>query len=95
MKTRSFKNGNVLLLLSHLAGWGLIVFVTVPSFNWGDETPVNTSFTWYMLASLLFLILYFYLNVIILVPRFLSMKKIFFFLGITVAAFLLFCFVMP
>jgi hypothetical protein len=91
----SLENNKTLLLLSHLAGWVLFIFITVPSFNRAGEMPVDAPFTGFMATSVLFLVLYFYLNSAVLVPRFLSRKRMLVFLGITATIFLLFCLVMP
>ncbi|MDR1273455.1 MAG: histidine kinase [Odoribacteraceae bacterium] len=48
-----------------------------------------------MITSYLFLMVYFYLNSHVFVPRFLSRKRIALFLGITVVAYILFCLVIP
>jgi sensor histidine kinase YesM len=88
------KNKNALLLFLHLLGWTLFVYVTFPDFNRAKRMP-DIPFPWLSLISYLFLIVYFYCNSRIFVPRFLSVKKIALFLVISVTAYFLFCFAVP
>ncbi|MDR2119561.1 MAG: histidine kinase [Tannerella sp.] len=79
----------------HLTGWALFVYLTLPHFNRGERLPDGLPLPWFSLISYVFLAVYFYCNNCVFVPRFLSGKKMALFLGITVTAYLLFCFVVP
>jgi hypothetical protein len=94
MDTLSSHSKKALLLVSHLVGWALFIYITVPLISRTEHPPGNI-FPWLFILSYLFLIVYFYGNLHILVPNFLSKKRILLFLGITVAAYILFCFVIP
>lgn len=85
---------NVLFVFSHLVGWGLFIYVTAPIGNRAERPPDNL-FHLIFVVSYLFLILYFYCNCNVLVPNFLSKKRLWSFIGITVFAYILFCFVIP
>jgi hypothetical protein len=82
-----------LLVISHLLGWALFIYITAPLLNKAGRSP--DVFPWLFITSILFLVAYFYLNGHVFVPRFLSRKRIVLFLGITVAAYILFCLVIP
>ncbi|MDR2680076.1 MAG: histidine kinase [Tannerella sp.] len=88
------KNKNALLLLVHLLGWALFIYVSFPDFNRGERVW-DFHFPWFGVMNYLFLIVYFYCNSYIFVPRFLSVKKIALFLGVSVAAYFLFCSLLP
>jgi sensor histidine kinase YesM len=88
------KNKRALPLLIHLLGWALFIYVTLPNFD-HPERLRNFSFLWFEVINYLFLIVYFYCNSYIFVRRFLSMKKIALFLGISIVAYFLFCFAVP
>ncbi|MDR1343315.1 MAG: histidine kinase [Prevotellaceae bacterium] len=89
------KTQKALLMLLHLAGWALFVYLTVPHFK-GVEPPLSSlRFPWLYVACYSFLVAYFYCNAHIFVPRLLSGKRIALFLGVTVIAYLLFCFTIP
>lgn len=85
----------LLLVVCHLAGWALFVYVTMPQLSRRGELPEGALFLWMSVVSYLFLIAYFYLNVHLLVLCFLSKKRIVLFLGITVVAFIVYCFGIP
>jgi hypothetical protein len=94
MYALSSKNKKALLAVFHLAGWALFIYITAPLIN-GTEHPSRNLFPWMFVTGYLFLVAYFYLNGQVFVPRFLSKKRIVLFLGVTVAAYVLFCFVIP
>ncbi|MDR3250542.1 MAG: sensor histidine kinase [Tannerella sp.] len=92
------KSKKALLVVCHLAGWALFVYVTVPDINRTErmpEIPEMTLFPWIFAIGYLFLIAYFYCNSRIFVSRFLSRKKTVLFLGITLAACFVYCLVIP
>ncbi|MDR1023830.1 MAG: histidine kinase [Prevotellaceae bacterium] len=89
------KAKQTLLILLHLAGWTLFVYLTFPHFK-GVEPPLSSlRFPWLYVACYSFLAAYFYCNVHVFVPKLLSGKKIALFLCVTVIAYLLFCFTIP
>jgi sensor histidine kinase YesM len=88
------KNKKALLIVSHLVGWTLFVYITAPLINRTEHPPGNL-FPWFFIMSYLFLMTYFYLNSLVFVPYFLSKKQTVFFIGITIFAYILFCFVIP
>jgi hypothetical protein len=94
MYTLSSKNKKTLLAVSHLVGWALFIYVTAPLISRMEHPPGNR-FPWLFVMSYLFLMAYFYLNGHVFVPHFLSKKRIALFLGLTVVAYGLFCFVIP
>ena len=91
----STKNKKLLLFISHLAGWALFVYITMPLYGRRVEMPWSSMFPWIFAISFLFLIAYFYFNVHVLVLRFLSKKKIILFLCFTTVAYFIYCFVIP
>ncbi|MDR1338629.1 MAG: sensor histidine kinase [Prevotellaceae bacterium] len=94
MHTLSFKNKKILPAVSHLLGWALFVYITAPLIN-RTEHPLGNLFPWLLIMSYLFLAVYFYFNGHVFVPHFLSKKRTALFLGFTLAAYALFCFVIP
>ena len=89
------KSKKPVLFVSHLAGWALFVYITIPMIDRKEEMPVPDMFPWLFAGSYLFLAAYFYFNFHVLVLRFLSKKRILLFLGITVFAYFVYCFVIP
>jgi hypothetical protein len=75
------------IILFHIVGWIFFLYII--------KMPKEVPFTGIFVISYIFLIAYFYLNSSWFVPVFLSKKQIAGFLGITVAAYMLFCFVIP
>ncbi|MDR1602094.1 MAG: sensor histidine kinase [Tannerella sp.] len=94
MELLPHKSKQALLIFFHLAGWALFIYLTFPHFNRAERLP-DFHIPWFAVGSYLFLAAYFYCNVHVFVPRFLSGKKIALFLGISVAAYLFFCSVVP
>jgi hypothetical protein len=94
MNTLSSRNKKIPLVISHCAGWALFVYITAPLIN-RTEHPQGNLFPCLLITSYLFLAIYFYSNNHIFVPHFLSKKQILFFLGITVVAYIFFCFAIP
>jgi hypothetical protein len=94
MDMLSFKNKNPLLFAFHLMGWALFVYFTLPHFG-RIELPGNFRFPYLLVTGYLLLILYFYCNLHIFVPRFLSAKRIALFLVISLTVCLLYCFAVP
>jgi hypothetical protein len=94
MELLPHKSRQALLIFCHLAGWALFVYLTFPHFNRAGRLP-DFHIPRLTVISYLFLAVYFYCNVCVFVPRFLSGKKIALFLCISVAAYLCFCFVVP
>jgi hypothetical protein len=88
------RNKKALLFLLHLLGWAVFMYVTFPHFD-RAERFAQDPFPWLGLTECLFLVAYFYCNSLIFVPRFLSVKKIAWFLIISVAAYVLFCSMIP
>jgi hypothetical protein len=95
MGTWSSNRKKALLLVLHLAGWALFVRLTFPHMNRMERGSEGVFFPLFPLIEYALLAVYFYLNSVVFVPNLLSKKKIIRFLGITTAAFLLFCFVVP
>ncbi|MDR3269766.1 MAG: sensor histidine kinase [Tannerella sp.] len=89
------KSKKTLLVVCHLIGWALFVYITVPLINRTERMPEMSLFPWVFVTGYLFLIAYFYFNSQVFVSHFLSKKKIMLFLGITVVAYFLYCFVIP
>jgi hypothetical protein len=90
----SFKNKNPLPFMLHFTGWALFVYFTFPHFG-RVELLGNSRFLYLWITGYLFLMLYFYCNLCIFVPRFLSAKRIALFLVLSLTACLLYCFVVP
>lgn len=88
------KSKKTLFIISHLVGWAIFVYITAPLID-KPEQSLGNPFSSLFIISYLYLIIYFYFNSHIFVPHFLSKKQIVFFLGITVVAYILFCFVIP
>ena len=95
METPLTKGKGALLFILHLAGWALFIYLTIPMIGKKEGMPAFHPFLLIFIISYLFLIIYFYFNIHILVLRFLSMEKIMLFLGITIVAYVLYCFVIP
>ena len=96
MNTQSpVKSKNLLLVIFHLVGWVLFVYITMPLIGGKEEMPGPNLFPWFFAVSYLFLAAYFYFNVHVLVLSFLSKKKILLFLLITIVAYFIYCFVIP
>jgi hypothetical protein len=91
----TFGNKNLLPFLLHFAGWALFFYLTIPHFNRAERSVNGGGFPPFLLIEYALLAIYFYLNTSVFVPRLLSKKKIIRFLAITLAAFLLFCLVVP
>lgn len=87
-------NKMALFAFFHLVGWGLFIYLTAPMTNRAERPPEDI-IHWIFIVSYLFLILYFYCNSNFLVPHYLSKKRLWAFIGITVLAYILFCFVIP
>jgi sensor histidine kinase YesM len=94
MEILSRKNKSALPLFLHLLGWVFFIYVTFPKFDRTEQFR-NDLFPWLEVINYLFLIVYFYCNSRIFVPRFLSVKKIALFLVISVGAYFLFCSIVP
>jgi hypothetical protein len=88
------KSRRALLIFCHLAGWALFVYLTFPHFSRAGRPP-DFHIPWFAAVNYAFLAVYFYSNVHVFVPRLLSGKRIALFLGISVAAYLFFCFAVP
>ena len=95
MDTSLSKGRISLVVFSHLVGWILFVYVTMPLLDKRAEVASSPLFPWFFVVCYLFLIVYFYFNIHVFVLRFLSKKKIILFLGITAVAYFLYCFVIP
>ncbi|MDR1610098.1 MAG: hypothetical protein LBS08_01125, partial [Candidatus Symbiothrix sp.] len=95
MNTLSPKGKKALLAVLHLAGWALFIRLTIPHINRMGRPVDDIFFPLVPVIEYSLLVVYFYLNASIFVPRLLSKKKIGLFLGITIAAFVLFCFAVP
>jgi hypothetical protein len=95
MKPLSHAGWKTLHILLHLTGWMLFVYLTFPHFNRAERFHDTSFLSWFAILNCSFLVAYFYLNAGIFVPQFLSRRKITLFLGISVGAYLLFCFVIP
>jgi sensor histidine kinase YesM len=95
MNTLPFQRKKMLLAVCHLLGWALFMYITAPLINGTEHQPENSMFRWIFMASYAFLVAYFYFNSHIFVPHFLSKRQIALFLGITLAAYVLFCFFVP
>ena len=91
----SINSKNMLLVFSHLAGWALFIYVTMPLIGRKEEMPWPDLFPWLFAVSYLFLAAYFYFNMHVLVLHFLSKKKILLFLGISIFAYFIYCFALP
>ncbi|MDR0750147.1 MAG: sensor histidine kinase [Tannerellaceae bacterium] len=91
----SFKNKTILPFILHSAGWALFIYLTIPHINRAERPANDVFFPLVPLTEYALLAIYFYLNISVFVPRLLSKKKIICFLGTTIAAFLLFCLVVP
>jgi hypothetical protein len=94
MDMLSSQSKKALLFVFHPLGWALFIYITAPLINRTEHPPGNL-FPWLFMMSYLFLIAYFYCNLHVFVPHFLSKKRIILFLGITIVAYVLFCFVIP
>jgi sensor histidine kinase YesM len=94
MALLSHKNKKALQILLHVAGWALFIYLTFPNFN-HTKQPQDFYFLGRSVINYAFLIIYFYFNTGVFVPRFLSGKKIAWFLGISIAVYLFFCFLIP
>ena len=95
MDTPLSKSKKLLLVITHTVGWVIFIYSTMPSFDRKEELSRISPFLWVFVISYLFLIAYFYFNLRIFVLRFLSMKQIILFIGITTVAYLIYCFVIP
>ncbi|KAA6302550.1 MAG: Sensor histidine kinase YehU [Candidatus Ordinivivax streblomastigis] len=80
------------MILAHTIGWA--VFIVFPILNEPGLLHAISRHPMFFLASNLFLISYFYFNLTVFVPCFLSKKKIILFFGITLACVSLF-FILP
>jgi LytS/YehU family sensor histidine kinase len=78
---------------AHIAGW--ILFLALPLIYDPDLWRVITSHHYLFMLSQLLFIAYFYLNMCVLVPYFLSNKKIVLFLIINLTVFFILCVVIP
>ncbi|MDR2765146.1 MAG: sensor histidine kinase [Tannerella sp.] len=94
MELLPHKSKQALLIFLHLAGWALFIYLTFPHFDRAGRLP-DFHIPWFAVINYSFLAVYFYCNVCVFVPRFLSGKKIALFLGISVAAYLFFCLLIP
>jgi hypothetical protein len=88
------RNRRALLFFLHITGWAVFIYITLPHAIHAERMP-HHPFPWLSATNYLFLIAYFYCNSRIFVPRFLSVKKIALFLLISVAAYFLFCSLVP
>ena len=95
MNTFSPTSRKALFVFFHLVGWALFIYLTIPHINGTERLGNDRFFPLFPLVEYALLACYFYLNTSLLVPRFLSGKKIILFLGITIVAFVFFCFVVP
>jgi hypothetical protein len=95
MGTASSKSRKALLIISHSVGWVFFIFLTIPHINRMERSANDIFFPLIPVIEYSLLVVYFYLNTSVFVPRLLSKKKIIRFLGITITAFLFFCFVIP
>ncbi|MDR2057707.1 MAG: histidine kinase [Dysgonamonadaceae bacterium] len=78
----------------HLSGWIIFTFIFMPFVD-EPEMLKKEGFLWSFILNCLFLIVYFYFNLNILVPYFLSKKKIIIYIAITLVFYFLLCFVIP
>jgi hypothetical protein len=83
------KHKKALQLLVHLAGWIVFFKLTLP----GNEMIVNNPLPF--VGNILLLVGYFYLNMNVLVPHWLSKKKVAAYMVITLFCFFLICFALP
>lgn len=86
------KKEKTVLILAHIIGWA--VFIVFPIINEPGLVHAISMHPTLFIASNLFLISYFYCNLNVFVPSFLSKKKIIVFFGITFACILLY-FIFP
>ncbi|MDR0733864.1 MAG: sensor histidine kinase [Dysgonamonadaceae bacterium] len=88
------KHKKLMFTVLHIAVWALFIRLTIPRIM--VERSVNDIFFPLIIAmEYSLLIVYFYLNGSVFVPRLLSKKKTALFLAITIAAFILFGFAVP
>jgi hypothetical protein len=91
---QSFKSKKIISFALHLVGWALFVYFTLPHFGRAGLSG-NFRFPCLLVTEYILLILYFYSNHHIFVPRFLSAKRIALFLVISLAVCMLYCFAVP
>jgi sensor histidine kinase YesM len=87
------KNNKALILFAHLVWWTLYIFIIFLEDSRRYEFLLKDPLPFIINFSLI--IGYFYLNMNLLVPRLLSKKRIFSYIGVTLLSFFLFCFVLP
>ncbi|MDR0835614.1 MAG: histidine kinase [Tannerella sp.] len=81
-----------IVFLGHLTGW--LIFIVTPIFNDPDVLEGFSRHPEFFIMNNLFLIAYFYLNLTVFVPHFLSKKKILLFIGITLGCMFVY-FILP
>ncbi|OAV67520.1 Inner membrane protein ypdA [Bacteroidales bacterium Barb6XT] len=86
------KRERAALILAHITGWA--IFIVFPIVNEADLWQAVSRHPTLFIATNLFLISYFYLNLNLFVPCFLSKKKIIVFFGVTFACIVLY-FIIP
>jgi hypothetical protein len=93
MSLFSPKNKKAWILVAHLMGWAVFLYMTVP-LQHRMAHQSDYAFSMMLGVSCLFLIAYFYYNKNVVVPRFLP-KQIMAFLGITLLAYMIFSLIIP
>jgi len=93
MSLFSPKNKKAWIIVSHLMGWAVFLYMTVP-LQHRMAHQSDYAFSMMLAFSCLFLIAYFYYNKNVVVPRFLP-KQIMAFLGITLLAYMIFSLIIP
>jgi hypothetical protein len=83
------KNKKVWLPVVHMAGWAVFFRLMLPENELMLKEPL------FFVTETLFFVVYFYLNLKILVPRLLSRKKVLSYIGVTLLCFFLICFAFP
>ena len=87
------KNNKALLLFAHLVGWTLFILLIFLEDSRRYEFMLRNPLPFF--SSFLFLVVYFYLNINLFVPRLLSKKRIITYIGVTLLSFTLICFIFP
>lgn len=81
-----------ILIFAHSVGW--IIFIASPIINDTNMLAAISRHPGFFIVSNLFLLAYFYLNLNLFVPYFLSKKKILAFIGISLGGLLLYFVIM-
>ena len=90
---KAHKYSKTLLLFAHLTGWALFVLLLFLEDPRRYEFMLREPLPFILNVSIL--IGYFYLNMNLLVPRLLSKKRIFAYIGVTLFSIAVICFVFP